>query len=319
MPGNKYRADGVYQRMISSWRSIVCLAISAAYLHLAPSKAASPAGGTSGNPPSMLGRLIDEPERLSGLWETPDGPGDAVGIWLLLTTQISGAPSTLANIPQYQQHLSVSLFHRSGNELAFGTGSSFQDEPGGGMTWDGRHLRADRGWRNNDASTVKLDLTCNPGQQIWSGFFRRGTFAKSVTLRRSACKPVTSSSALVGTWTDTAKGSHACFHIVEAADGTLLGWSDGLQTPRVLRYANGLQPPTSTTQHYGYLLRVTRPSEDTFSIEFGACSGICCSSTFTGSLANRAALVGTMVGGQSHSARPSAFKKLNGDICRVHE
>lgn len=126
MPGNKYRAEGVYQKMISSWRSIVCLAISAAYLYLAPSKAASPAGGTSGNPPSMLGRLIDEPERLSGLWETPDGPGDAVGIWLLLTTQISGAPSTLANIPQYQQHLSVSLFHRSGNELAFGTGSSFK-------------------------------------------------------------------------------------------------------------------------------------------------------------------------------------------------
>lgn len=301
--------------MISAWRSLSCLALILSALttreSLLPQLAMS-------NPPPMFGRPIEEPERFSGLWEAADGLGGTVGIWLQLTTRIQGAPTTLTDVIQYDQTLLVAVFQPNGNRIEFPDGS-FVDQPGGQLMWDGKHLRAQRGLRNKDASTTQLDLTYDATKETWSGLFRRGTVARTVTFRRPAYKPDTVPNAFVGTWANTEKGSHGCFHIVQQADGTFMGWLDGLQTPGTYRYANGLKPSSETFEQYGNLLLVSALEEQKFAIEFGAYSGICCSKTLIAKVTKDASLVGDWQLGPNQVARHTVWKRLSGRSCRVQE
>jgi hypothetical protein len=267
----------------------------------------------------MKGKLIDVPERFSGLWETANGSGNAIGIWLLLQTSVHGNTTTLSDVPQLEESFRVSLFRRTGNQLKFGNDSSFADKPDGQMTWDGKHLRAQRGLRNNDASSFQLDLTYNASRQVWSGLYRRGDFARTVKLRRPASAVAAATSELVGTWKNTDHGGLGCFHIAQAHDGTLLGWSDGLLAPGTLRYANGLQPPTSTIESYGNLLRVSEIAPRTFSVEFGIYSGICCSSNLTARIGPDATLLGDWQAGPNRMADKAVWKKVKNESCRIPE
>ena len=267
-------------------------------------------------PVSMLGKTIEQPESFSCLWETPTGPQSAVGIWLLLTTRIEGAATVLSNVPQYEQSFSVSLFQRSKNQLEFGTGSSFADDANGELTWDGTHLKARRAGRGKDWLATELDLTYDPKSETWSGLFGRGPFSRFVTLRRSANALPNIRSALVGTWGNTEKWTNGCFHVTQLSDGSLAGWSDGLQTPGVFRYSNGLKPPTSTFEHYGNLLRVVDLGKQRFSIEFGAYSGICCSRTAIATVVDHDALVGDWQPGPNQAGGKFLWKRLCGKSCR---
>jgi hypothetical protein len=300
--------------MRSGWLRFLCFGV---MLHALTATSQSRTITEDGS--SMKGKLVAEPERFSGLWETADGSEGAIGIWLLLRTSVQGDTTTLRNVPQLEESFSVSLFRRTGNHLEFGNGSSFADEPDGQMMWDGKHLRAQRGLRNDDASTIQLDLTYDARREIWSGLYRRGGIARTVKLRRPASALVAATHALVGTWENTDRGSLGCFHIVRAVDGALLGWSDGLRAPGTLRYANGLQPPTSTFEHYGNLLLVSEIAPWTVSIEFGAYSGICCSSTLIAKVGPNATLLGDWQPGPNRIAGKSVWKKLNGESCRVQE
>ena len=265
-------------------------------------------------PASMLGKVIDQPERYSGLWETPIGPEKAVGIWLLLQTRIDGAATSLNHVTQYEQGFFVAVFKRDGDRLDLDHGS-FPDEPDGGLDWDGRHIRARRDWRSNDASTLELDLTYDPGQETWSGFLRIGMDARVVTLHRFAKKSLKGQSDLVGTWASTEKGSHGCFYVAQLPDGKLAGWSDNLQTPGSFRYANGLKPPTSSFERYGDLLTVVALGKHSYSFQFGAYGGICCTSTLIAKVTDDS-LVGDEQPGPNQEARRSIWKRMDDGSCR---
>jgi hypothetical protein len=265
----------------------------------------------------MLGKIIEQPEQLSGLWEAPTGHQSAVGIWLLLTTRIDGAATTLRRVPQYEQSFSVALFQRSGNQFEFGTGSSFADDSNGELIWDGTHLRARRDGRNKDRLAAELDLTFDPASETWSGLFGRGTFSRFVTLRRSAKVLPNGKRALVGTWASTEKVTRSCFHVIQLWDGSLAGWSDDLQTPGVLRYANGLRPPSFTSEHYGNLLRVIDLDNQRFSIEFAAYAAICCSRTVIATVVGHDALSGNWQPGFKQAGEKPLWKRLRGNSCRV--
>ena len=266
----------------------------------------------------MRGRIVAMPECFSGRWETSIGPGKAVGIWLLLDTRINGAATTLNHVDQYEENFTVSIFERDGHHLEFDNGS-FPNEPGGGLQWDGRHIRARRGWRSNDPTNAALDLTYDPAEQTWYGFLRRGGFAKIVTLRRAANTPVKARSELAGTWKSEDRLSLGCFHVAEQADGRLAGWSDELQTPGAFRYANGLKPPTSSVERYGNLLNVLDLGKHRYSVEFGAYGGICCSSTLIAKVAGEDLLVGDWQAGPNQEARRSVWKRMSHGTCRGRE
>lgn len=274
--------------------------------------------GLLGKPASMMGKLIEQPEEFSGLWETPTGPGHAVGIWLQLTTRIEGAATVLIGVAQYEQSFSVTLFQRIGNQLEFGDNSAFADRPDDVLAWDGKHLRARRGSRNNDALTTEIDLTFDASMERWSGFYRRGSFAKVVTLRRSGSVSTAAPSTIAGTWANTDKWYHGCFHIAQLSDGSYAGWSDSLQTPGTYRYGNGLRPPTSTAEHYGNLMRVTNLGRQQFATEFVSL-GICCSTTAIATLVGHDSLSGTWHPGMNQAGGKFLWKRLSGKSCRVEE
>ena len=267
-------------------------------------------------PDSMVGKLIQQPEQFSGLWEMPTRPGHAVGIWLQLTTRVEGAATVLSDVAQYEQSLSVVLFQRNGNQLVYGDDSGFSDAPDGALTWDGKHLKARRGWRDNSVVTTEINLAYDATAETWSGFYRRGGFAKVVTLRRSGNVSSRNSDIIAGTWADTETWSHGCIHIARRSDGSYAGWSDLLQTPGTNRYANGLGPPSSTDESYGKLVRVTRLGRHRFSIEFMS-MGICCSQTAVVTLVGHRSLSGSWQPDSNRSKAMFLWRRLGGRSCRV--
>ena len=88
---------------------------------------------------------------------------------------------------------------------------------------------------------------------------------------------------------------------------SLAAWSDDLVTPGALRYANGIQPPVETFEHYGLVALVeVVGSPRTVMIELKALSAICCSITYFGNLApNREEIQGTQGGVPGFASLPN--------------
>jgi hypothetical protein len=269
-----------------------------------PAQQPQPGRGT------MRGLVIDHPERLSGSWEVK-GDHAIYGLHIKLTTRVDGAPRTLIGVQQIIHSASFQVYERTGPTRRVGDGNWFSDESPQ-ILWTDRHLVLK--WSApRIGPEIQLDLRFDPASDSWSGRFRRGTFDRSVTLLRPHPETAVAKSPFVGTWSRPALGNN-CIHIMQTGSESLAAWSDDLVTPGALRYANGIQPPVETFEHYGSVALVeVVGSPRTVMIELKALTAICCSITYFGNLApNREEIQGTQGGGD---AIRSNWTRVRGNSC----
>ena len=140
-----------------------------------------------------------------------------------------------------------------------------------------------------------------------------GWFRGQVLLNRPT--PPAVKSPLVGTWFEKDLGSR-CLHISQAKDGALAAWSDDLEIPGRMRYANGIQPPTKTIERYGEIATVKMDEADQATIELGAYRAICCSQPFTAKVsADGQSMSGSWLSGMNRTVRPPNWVKVAGNSC----
>ncbi|QHN04757.1 hypothetical protein FTO74_16375 [Granulicella sp. WH15] len=267
-------------------------------------------------PGLMKGKPVESPEKMSGVWESSDGSQGIVGLHFLLTTKVAGAPTTLAGIPQTEEHLMIGVYQRTSLQLRQGDHNYFMDTPDSGVSWDGKRLVLEWTPRVAGDPAIDLDLIYDKHQEIWSGRFHRGEFSGHVMLRRPTVRGNGAASSLTGTWVSNRPGMNGCVHIVQGSDGTLMGWSDDLQLSGRYRYANGLKPPEQTFEQYGDLVKAEQTGKNSFSIEFKAYTAMCCSRTYIGILSDDGlTLNGGWQAGPNQTPINLAWRKVRGDSC----
>ena len=152
--------------------------------------------------------------------------------------------------------------------------------------------------------------------QMWTGQFQRGSFSGHVILRRPASAPETKPSPFVGTWSSGGLEANGCVHILQGANGELIGWSDDIQLTGLFRYAKGLKPPEYTIEQYGILAGVEQVNRYTVSIEFQADTPMCCSHTFFGAISyDGSTLAVRWPEGVNQAPRNASWKKMLHDSC----
>jgi hypothetical protein len=256
---------------------------------------------------------IPSPEALAGRWEASDGHGGAVGMNIVLTTFIHGTPETLARQPQFEGEFAVGLYQRMVPDVE-PLGFNFFTAPNGGANWDGHRLGIHLTGKA-DLPTTDVDLVWHPESQTWSGLFERGRFRKQIVLKRPASE--TSKSPFVGTWFEKGGGMmNNCVHIAQQQDGALAAWSDDIMIPRRVRYANGIQPPTQTQEHYGEIAKAKMDAPDQITVELRAYTAMCCSHPFTAKIAeNGRMLSGVWPSGPNQAQRVAEWEKMQGNSC----
>ena len=106
-----------------------------------------------------LSSPVAHPEALSGLWETSNGHGGAVGIHLLLTTTVPGDVKTLHGTTQSWQSLEVGVYERKLATIQVGEQNYFSDSPrGGNVSFDMGRLRLHFVSRVASEPSMDLDL-----------------------------------------------------------------------------------------------------------------------------------------------------------------
>lgn len=260
-----------------------------------------------------LGKLVEHPEALSGIWETSDGHGGAVGIHLVLDTTVPGTATSLHGVPQAWQDLLVSIFDRRGSEIQVGEENSFSDSKrGGGVRLENGRLTLHFVAIVPNTPSVDLDLVKRPGGG-WAGRLHRGWFDAKVVLRRPG---VVKPNPVVGTWLGGSAFLPVCMHVTEITPGEFTGWSDSLQVLDRVGMAPNVARPATALQHYGELMKVGREADSGFSFEFFAYTAICCSHTFVGLLqANGSRIDGIWPPGPNQSPRKASWKKMRGNSC----
>jgi hypothetical protein len=260
-----------------------------------------------------LNQPVDHPEALSGVWETSNGHGGAVGIHIELMTSVSDDADPPAWTPQLWQHLELGVFERKGPELVFGEEGYFADDlRGGGVTLKNGRLQLHFVSRWEDTPSVDLDLLHQP-DDCWRGRFHRGGFDSVVTLCRPTPDSTVTPSPLVGTWSSDYGG---CIHIFESEPGTFTGWSDALQIPGRTIYGRSEPEPHGLLEAYGDLAKVNLDDSGEVSLEFNAYSGFCCSQLLKGKLsADGSTIQGRFATGLNQFPHTAKWTKMPGDSC----
>ena len=80
---------------------------------------------------------ITKPEELAGRGETSDGYGGMVGMNVIVSTHIDGAPTSLLGHQQYLDEFTIGLYQRTGSEVEPLGFSFFTNGSNGGATWRG--------------------------------------------------------------------------------------------------------------------------------------------------------------------------------------
>jgi hypothetical protein len=268
-----------------------------------------------------LGQQVMHPESLSGVWETSNVHGGAVGIHLELDTTMPSDGDEQNWAPQSWQDLQVGVFERKAAEIQIGEEGGFSDSHrGGGVTFDQGRLQLHFVSTWTGTPSVDLDLVQQAGG-CWEGRLHRGEFDSHVTL----CRPSTShsgkASPLVGTWAENSKLGRGCIHIAEQASGEFTGWSDEIQFPRTVRSCiNNVSKPVAVFQRFGEPLKAHLEKDGSASFELYAYSGICCPHTFVGKLTEGGNLIrGTWPSGRNQTAHNATWKKMPGDSCVVSD
>ena len=255
---------------------------------------------------------MDHPEALSGVWESSDGRGGAVGIHLELMTMVPGDADSPVWVPQSWQHFNLGVFEREGPELVFGEENYFTNDPSGGrVTFEKGSLRLHFATSRARIPSVDLDLFREP-DGCWRGRFHRGSFDSVVTLCRPTPGPSVALSPLVGTWS----GDHGrpCVHIFESPAGTFTGWSDTLEIPGQIVFGHNSPGPHQLYQNYGDRAKVNLTGNGEISVEFNAYSAGCCSQRFAGKIsADGFTIQGDFT--RSPNQNPHRWTKMPGDSC----
>lgn len=260
----------------------------------------------------MKGAVVDYPEQITGLWESDDGSGGAVGLNFQLTTVVKGRPKTFTGTSQYWDSLQIGVYQRHGSERHVGDANWIMDNSVG-VNCDGKRLVA----RMPDLG-IDLDLSYDNKNQIWRGGFRRGAFARQIVLSRPRAKPGFFKSRLVGTWRE-GQPSRMCLHVVQQSDGKLAGWYDELSLPGLVRYASGIAPLRQAPEYYGEQGIVSEPGHEVLWFEVKAYSAGCCSPVFVGKLSeDDERLTGGRDGGNAPGSHE--WRRVDGDSCvRSHD
>jgi len=232
------------------------------------------------------GKIVTDPEGLSGLWETSNGHGGFVGIHMVLGTSVApdakSDRKTLNGVEQLWEYLNFGVYEQKGAEFSFGEENYFSDHAGtAAVVIDDGHLELHFVPPAPGMMAVDLDLRKKEGDR-WVGRFHRGNFDEQVTLERPRAGIETH--AITGAWTSVGFASRVV-HIGEHAPGKLVAWSDLLQIPGTIRFAPWIQP-YRLYQLYGDRVKVQREGERGVLVEFGAYSGVCCSRIFAGKLSS---------------------------------
>jgi hypothetical protein len=256
-----------------------------------------------------LDQPIFHPEALSGIWETPNGNGGAVGIHLQLATKLPD-DSRVSWTPQAWQHLVVGVFERKATDEAFGNMNGFTDSKrGGGVSYKDGRLVLHFVWLAQDPLIIDLDLRLR-ANGCWHGRFHRNSFDRVVSLCRPTPGRPFRLNPLVGTWSQTNRFLEDCLHIVQTGPDTFTGWTDSLQIPGKARYAPTIPGPHQLYENYGSPLKVERFSSGIVRITFGAYGGICCPHAFLGKLnADDSILKGNF------DSATATFARTAGDSC----
>lgn len=267
--------------------------------------------GPLGSRSLYFDRPVFHPEALSGVWETPDGKGGAVGIELKLTTAVMNFPIQSGWSPMHWRGLEVGVFERSGPEIEVGDANFFMDTARGGARLEQDRLQIHFRAREKWEPSFDIDLVLQR-DDCWHGRFHRGTFDRVVTLCRPAPGQGAALSPFVGTWLEISGANARCVHIAQTGRGTFVGWSDWLQVPGRAKYARGVSRPGKLLEFFGALDEVKLAGRRVIDVEFGdygICAGLCQYSFFGRLSADGNKLRGKLAG---YSV---TFSKMPGDSC----
>jgi hypothetical protein len=109
-----------------------------------------------------LNQPIFHPETVSGIWETPNGNGGAVGIHLQLATKLPD-DSRISWTPQAWQHLVIGVFERKTTDEAFGNMNGFSDSNAGAALLT----------RMADCCFTTSGSQRTPSLSIWTSVYRQ--------------------------------------------------------------------------------------------------------------------------------------------------
>jgi hypothetical protein len=255
---------------------------------------------------------IAKPEEFAGRWETSDGHGGMVGINVIVSTHIDGAPTSLLGHQQYLDEFTIGIYQRTGPDVEPLGFSFFTSGSNGGATWDGQHLRVLAPQRM-DLPKVDVDLMWNETGHVWNGHFEHGEFSRQVTLKRPEN---IHSSPLVGTWFDSKGLMNNCVHVAQQSDGGFTAWSDDVSIPGRMRYASGIQPPPHSRERYGEIAKARAIPPGQILVELRAYTSTCCSHPFTATISSDGStLVGNWPSGPNQASRSVEWKKMPDDSC----
>ena len=256
-----------------------------------------------------VGRTVSHPETISGLWETSNGHGGAVGIHLLLSTTVPATAGTLSGLPQSWHSLDVSVYEHKGAAIKFGDENYFSDSRrGGNVRFDRRRLTLH--FVGNPS--VDLDLLQQPNND-WVGRFHRGDFDSTVTLRRPSMRNSGNVSPIVGTWVGISPLLNMCVHVFQQSDSEFTGWSDSLQVGNSGMQRLGLR---TAFERYGDLAKVSFVADGSVTFELHAFAGICCPQKYVGKLrADGNVIEGVRPGGPNQTPRNDSLRKMPADSC----
>lgn len=262
---------------------------------------------------SLRAQELFHPEELAGRWEASDGQGGQIGMNILISTTVPGSATDLIGVPQTLENFQIGLYHRSDSDVEPLGFNFFTTSVGGGATWDGRHLRIEL-LRKAELPEVHVDLAWNNTNRVWTGSFERATFRNhAIMLKRPTGPPA---NLFVGTWFERNGMMNNCLHIAQAQDGTFTGWSDDIQIPGRIRYANGFRPPERAMLHYGEIAKVKVSEPDRIEVELRAYTPICCSHPFSAVISRDGkSLVGNWPGGPNQGSRPAIWTRMEGESC----
>lgn len=260
--------------------TILCAVLISVTVPLVPAQTAkaSPDAGP------YRGKVVTDPESLSGLWETSNGHGGFVGIHMILGTSVAPYAKTndrtLKGVEQQWEYLDLGVYEQQGAEFSFGEENYFSDHAGtAAVKIEDGHLELHFVSPVTGTPAVDLDLWKKEGDR-WVGRFHRGSFDEQVTLERPGVG-VKQHDAITGVWTSSAR----VVHIGEQKPGQFAGWSDSLLIPGTIGFAPWIQPHR-LLQVYGDRVKVRRAGERGVLFEFGVYSVVCCPRTVAGIVSN---------------------------------
>lgn len=231
---------------------------------------------------------------------------------IILSTHIEGTPVSLIGHQHYLDYLEIGLYQRIGPEVEALGFSFFSTSSNGGALWDGQQLRM-LVPRRGDLPKVKVSLFWNKAKKQWKGHYERGDFSRQVTLKRPEGR---TASPFVGTWFDSKDPMNNCIHIAQQSDGGFTAWADDIALSGRLRYANGIEPPPQSNEHYGEIAKARLTSPSLILVELRAYIGICCSHQFKAAISpDGSELVGDWPSGPNQAPRRVEWKSMPDNSC----